>query len=425
MNDTSGRVAIVGAGHAGGSAAALLRQYGWQGSVMLIGAEPVPPYQRPPLSKAWLKGEGEFADLLLRPAAFYSSSRIDLRRSCDVTAIDRSARTVSLKSGEHVAYDHLILATGSHARSLRVPGHDLAGIFELRTLADADRLRPILRPGACIAIVGAGYIGLEVAASARALGADVVVIEQAARVLARVASSPLSDFFQRRHAASGVRIMLNAMVEAFDGANGQVAAVRLSDGGAIPCHAVLVGIGAAPNDALARTAGLACADGIVVDLAARTLDPAIYAIGDCTQRPLPLYHRSGRLESVPNALEQAKQAAADLCGRAAPAPEVPWFWSDQYEVRLQIAGLPFDVAETVVRGDPQTGSFGIFHLAEDGTVQAIEAVNAPAEFMAGRMMIAGRKRAPAARLRDTSYSLRELAGQPARGRNSPKVSCAE
>ena len=185
--------------------------------------------------------------------------------------------------------------------------------------------------------------------------------------------------------------------------------MRLSDGRTIPCDAVLVGIGAAPNDALARAAGLACTNGIVVDPAARTADAAIHAIGDCTQRPLPLYHRTARLESVPNALEQAKQAAADLCGRPAPAPEVPWFWSDQYEVRLQIAGLPFDVTEIVVRGDPWRGSFAIYHLTEDGTVQAVEAVNAPAEFMAGRMMIARRKRVAAAMLRDTSRSLRELA----------------
>ena len=319
MSDTSARVVIVGAGHAGGSVAALLRQYGWQGPITLIGAEPVPPYQRPPLSKAWLKGEGDLAGLLLRPAAFYQANRIDLRLACEVTAIDRAARAVTLGTGDRVPYDHLILATGCCARSLPVPGHDLAGIVALRTLADADRLRTLPRPGARIAIIGAGYIGLEVAASARILGAEVVVIEREPRVLARVASIPLSDFFQRRHAAEGVRIVLNAAVEAFEGAHGHVAAVRLSDGTAVPCDAVLIGVGAAPNDALARAAGLACDNGIVVDLAARTADPAIHAIGDCTRRPLPLYHRTGRLESVPNALEQAKQAAADLCGRPAPA----------------------------------------------------------------------------------------------------------
>jgi 3-phenylpropionate/trans-cinnamate dioxygenase ferredoxin reductase component len=409
MNDTSARVVIAGAGHAGGSAAALLRQYGWQGPIMLIGAEPVPPYQRPPLSKAWLKGEGEFADLLLRPATFYPTNRIDLRPACEVTAIDRSARTVNLATGERVDYDHLILAIGCHARPLPVAGHDLAGIVALRTLADADRLKPLLRPGARIAIIGAGYIGLEVAASARILGADVVVIEREARVLARVASTPLSDFFQRRHAAAGVRVILDAAVEAFEGTAGHVTAVHLADAGAVPCDAVLVGIGAAPNEALARAAGLACDNGIVVDLAARTSDAAIHAIGDCTQRPLPRYHRTGRLESVPNALEQAKQAAADLCGRPVPVPEVPWFWSDQYEVRLQIAGLPFAATETVVRGDPLSESFAIFHLTADGTVEAVEAVNAPAEFMAGRIMIAKCKQVVAARLRDMSCSMRELA----------------
>jgi 3-phenylpropionate/trans-cinnamate dioxygenase ferredoxin reductase component len=409
VSDKSARVVIAGAGHAGGSVAALLRQYGWQGPITLIGAESAPPYQRPPLSKAWLKGEVNLAGLLLRPATFYQASQIDLRLSDIVTEIDRAVRSVQLANSEPIAYDHLILATGSHARLLPVPGHDLAGIVALRTLADADHLRPRLRPGARIVIVGAGYIGLEVAASARLLGVDVVVVEREARVLARVASVPLSDYFQRRHTAAGVRIILNAPVEAFEGVNGQVAAVRLSDGSAVPCEMVLIAIGAAPTDALASAAGLPCNNGIVVDLAARTSDPAIRAIGDCAQRPLPPYHRSGRLESVPNALEQAKQAAADLCGRSPPPPEVPWFWSDQYDVRLQIAGLLFDVAETVVRGDPLTEAFAIFHLDQTATVQAVEAVNAPAEFMAGRMMIAKRKQTVAARLRDVSCSIRELA----------------
>jgi 3-phenylpropionate/trans-cinnamate dioxygenase ferredoxin reductase subunit len=290
-----------------------------------------------------------------------------------------------------------------------VPGHDLAGIVALRTLGDADRLRPLLRQGMRIAIIGAGYIGLEVAASARILGADVTVIERESRVLARVASIPLSDFFQRRHAAAGVHIIMDAAVEAFGGVGGQVTAVRLADGNRIPCDVALIGIGAAPNDALARRAGLACDNGIIVDLATRTSDPAIRAIGDCTHRPLPLYHRTGRLESVPNAIEQAKQVAADLCGRPPPAPEVPWFWSDQYEVRLQIAGLPFETTETAVRGDPSAESFAVFHLTGDGTIQAVEAINAPAEFMAGRMMIARRRQAVAARLRDVSCSIRELA----------------
>jgi 3-phenylpropionate/trans-cinnamate dioxygenase ferredoxin reductase subunit len=203
--------------------------------------------------------------------------------------------------------------------------------------------------------------------------------------------------------------MLNATVEAIEGSHGRVAAVRLSGGEAIACDAVVIGIGVEPDDTLARAAGVACSDGIIVDAETRTSDPAIHAIGDCTQRPLQLYGQTCRLESVPNALEQAKQAAAHLSGRQPPAHEVPWFWSDQYDVRLQIAGLPFDVAETVVRGDPHTGSFAIFHLRKDGVVQAVEAVNAPADFMGGRQMIARRKRPTAERLRDVSHSMHELA----------------
>jgi 3-phenylpropionate/trans-cinnamate dioxygenase ferredoxin reductase component len=408
MHEVSTRVAIIGAGHAGGSAAALLRQYGWKGPITLIGAETVPPYQRPPLSKAWLKGDSDLASLLLRPEAFYAANAIVLRLSSPATDIDRVRRTLTLGTGERVAYDHLILALGAQARVLPVPGRDLAGVFELRTVTDADRLKAALRPGLHLTVIGAGYIGLEAAASARALGADVTVIERETRVLERVASPALSDFIQRRHEADGVRIMLDAAVEAFEGNDGQVASVRLADGREIPCNAVLVGIGAAPNVALARAAGLDCADGVVVDAATCTSDAGIQAIGDCTRRPLPRYHRAARLESVPNALEQAKQAAASLCGRPPPAPEVPWFWSDQYEVRLQIAGLRFDVSESVVRGDPAAGAFAIFHLSADGTVQAVEAVNAPAEFMAGRAMIAKRRQAVAARLQDVSCSMREL-----------------
>ena len=400
---------IVGAGHAGGSAAAFLRQYGWKGPITLIGAEPVLPYQRPPLSKTWLIGAGDLASLLLRSADFYRTNSIEWRGDAEVVVIDRVARAVTLENGERVDYDQLILALGSVVRALPLPGHDLRNIVTLRTVADADRLKTLLSPGVRLAIVGAGYIGLEIAASARSLGADVIVLEREGRVLPRVASEPLSAFFQQRHTAAGVRIMLNASLEAFEG-DDAVAGIRLRDGTVITCNAALVGIGAAPHDALARSAGVTCLNGIVVDQAARTSDPLIHAVGDCTFRPLPLYQQSARLESVPNALEQAKQAAADLCGRPPPSPEVPWFWSDQYDVRLQIAGLPFDVAELVIRGDPSGNSFAIFHLSTDGAVQAVEAVNAPAEFMAGRIMIARRKRPLAAQLRDVSCSLKELTG---------------
>jgi 3-phenylpropionate/trans-cinnamate dioxygenase ferredoxin reductase subunit len=410
MTDTSTHVAIIGAGHAGGSVAALLRQYGWQGPITVIGTEPVPPYQRPPLSKAWLKREGDAASLALRPAAFYATNAITLRLAAHATAIDRENRSVTLASGEQLGYEHLVLATGARPRKLPIPGHDLVGVLALRSVADADLLQAALTPGSRLVVIGGGYIGLEVAASARALGVAVTVVEREERVLARVASLPLSEFFARAHAAKDVRILCGAGIAAIDGEAGRVSGVRLADGTSLPCDTVLVGVGAAPDEALARAAGLTCDNGVVVDLAARTSDPRIRAIGDCTQRPLPLYGRSFRLESVPNALEQAKQAAADLCGRPPPAPEIPWFWSDQYGIRLQIAGLPFDVDDIVLRGDPAGGKFAAFHLAADGAIQAVEAVNAPAEFVAGRAMIARRKRTTAALLRDMSRSMQEIAG---------------
>ena len=408
MDAEPARIVIVGAGHAGGAVAAALRQYGWRGPITLLGEEPLPPYQRPPLSKAWLKREADADSLLLRPASFYPGSAIDLRLNQRVAGIDRAVRAVTLASGDAVPYDRLILALGSLARPLDVPGASLPGVLVLRSAADADRLQAALRPGARLAVIGGGYIGLEVAASARALGAEAVVIERESRVLARIGSPTLSDFFQRQHARNGVVLELDAAVEALEGSE-TVTGVRLRDGRRIACDVALVGVGALPNDALARAAGLDCDNGIVVDAAARSSDPAIYAIGDCTRRPLPLYNCTVRLESVPNALEMAKQAAADLCGRKPPAPEVPWFWSDQYDLRLQIAGMPIGAVQTAVRGDADSGSFAVFHLAADDTVQAVEAVNAPAEFMAGKLMIARRRRISPAALRDPARALQQLA----------------
>ena len=408
MDELNGRVVIVGAGQAGAQAAALLRQYGWTGPVSLIGDEPIAPYQRPPLSKAWLKGEADADSLALKAADFYAEEGIDLRLNQHVTMIDRAARTVSLDDGETLGWDRLILATGARARRLDVPGAALDGVMALRSAADAEHLKLHLGPGRRLAVVGGGYIGLEAAASARALGSEVVVVEREARLLARVARPELSDFFQAYHAARGVEFVLAGDVVGFEGRNGGVTAVLLADGRALGCDAALVGVGAIPNDELARGAGLDCADGVVVDLAARTSDPAISAIGDVTRRPSPLYARMVRLESVPNALEQAKHVAADLCGRPPPAPEVPWFWSDQYDLKLQIAGLAFDVAEVLVRGDPAAARFAVFHLDAENRLQAVEAVNAPAEFMAGRMLIASRKPVAPAKLLDMSVSMKEV-----------------
>jgi 3-phenylpropionate/trans-cinnamate dioxygenase ferredoxin reductase subunit len=409
VDQDSRHIVIAGAGHAGGSVAAMLRQLGWQGAITLVGDEPLPPYQRPPLSKAWLKGEATAESLALRPAKFYPDATIDLRLQTRVTAIDPAAKTVSLSDGGMLSYDTLILALGARARRLHLAGADLEGVLELRSAADADRLKAALRPGAKLAVIGGGYIGLEAAASARALGAEVTIVERESRVLARVACPILSDFFQTFHRAQGVTIEVNAQVAALEGVDGHVTGVRLGDGRLIPCDAALVGVGAVANEELAAQAGLRCQNGIVVDLDARTSDPAIFAIGDCTSRPLPLYERSGRLESVPNALEQAKQAASAICGKPAPAPEVPWFWSDQYDLRLQIAGMPFDAVEIVIRGDVAAGKFALFHLTADGTVQAVEAVNASTEFMGGRRIIAKRKRLTRARIEDMAVSMQELA----------------
>lgn len=402
-------VVIVGGGHAAGAFAAALRQAGHTGSVTVVGAEPLAPYQRPPLSKAWLKGEATSDDLLLRPESFYADKAVALRLSTRVTAIDAAARTVTLDSGEALAYEQLVIATGSRLRQLDAPGVHTDGVLELRTAADAEAIKSRVGPGVRLAIVGGGYVGLEVAASARLLGAEVTVIEREARLLARVASEPLSAFFDRCHREHGVQLMLGATVAAFDAQDGRLAGVRLADGRTVPCEVAVVGIGALGEDALAKAAGLECRDGIVVDELCRTSDPHIHAIGDCTRRPVPRYGlQHMRLESVPNALEQARQAAADLCGKPPVKSEVPWFWSDQYDVRLQIVGLPVDVAQRVVRGDPAAGKFAVYHLDAQSRLQCVEAVNAPAEFVAARQWAGAALVLDAARIADTSMAVKDI-----------------
>ena len=408
MSETGAHVVIVGAGHAGGSAAAYLRQYGFTGPITLIGEEVIAPYQRPPLSKAWLKGEADADSLMLKPESFYPEHQIDLRLHQKALKIDRFAKTVRLNSGNVVSYDKLILATGARARPLPAPGADLYGVMSLRNAMDAEMLKSSLGKGKRLAVIGGGYIGLEAAASARYLGAEAVVIEVMPRVLARVACETLSTFFQDYHRAHGVTFELNVGVTAFEGENGRVTGVRLADGRVLPCDAALVGIGAIPNDELAQDAGLDCADGVVVDLSAQTSDPDIFAIGDVSRRPMPLYGRDIRLESVANALEQAKQAASVIAGRAVAPPEVTWNWSDQYDLKLQIAGLAVGADEILVRGDPASGKFAVFHLKGD-QVQAVEAVNAAPEFMAGRQLIASRRAIARDRLADITISMKEVA----------------
>ena len=398
------KVLIIGAGHAGGSVAAFLRQYGHDGPIVLAGEEDAPPYQRPPLSKAWLKGEADLDALLLRPESFYAEQGIDFRPATVAVSVDPEARRVAFHDGSSETYDVLVLATGSTARKLPVPGGDHPDLLELRTLKDAERLKAVLGPGRKLAVVGGGYVGLEAAASARALGAEAVVIERMPRVLARVASETLSAFFTAQHRARGVEILTDAEVTAIahDG-------VTLADGSTVRADAVLVGVGALASDGLARSAGLLCDDGVVVDGEARTSDPAIFAVGDMTRRPIPVHGGvSHRLESVPNALEQAKQAAAAIVGRPGPAPEVPWFWSDQYDFKLQIAGLPFEADRQVVRDDPSASGFAVFHLAGDRIV-CVEAVNAPPEFMAGKQLIGKATPVDVDKLSDPAVSMKAVA----------------
>lgn len=422
--DASAGIVIVGAGHAGGSAAVQLRQDGWQGAITLVGNEPLAPYQRPPLSKGWLAGTVAEADLLLRPPSFYAERGIDTRLSARATAIDPAARTVTLDDGSVLGCRALVLATGSRLRRLPVPGAGLAGVLELRTVADAGRVRDAIGPGRRIAVIGGGYVGLEVAASACQLGAEVTVIEREARLLARVASVELSAFFAGLHRARGVRIETGATVRALearngapgaadptgtiDGAAAAVGAVVLDDGRRFECDAAIVGIGALAEDALAVAAGVACEDGILVDDACRTSVEGIHAIGDCTRRPVARYGRRLRLESVQNALEQARQVSAHLCGKPPPKTEAPWFWSDQYDARLQIAGMAFDVERTVVRGDPAAGRFAVFHLGGGDVVQCVEAVNSPQEFVAGRMLVGAARAVDPMRLADISLTMKDL-----------------
>ncbi|MEO5607153.1 MAG: FAD-dependent oxidoreductase [Polaromonas sp.] len=387
MSSTPG-VVIAGAGHAGSSVAAHLRQYGWKGPICVVGEDAEFPYDRPPLSKAYLKGEVSRESLALRLESFYAAHDISIMRSTCITAIDSINRRVALSSGSTLPYQYLVIATGSKHRRLNIPGIDLPQVLELRTLADADKLKLRLKTGKRVGIIGGGYVGLEVAACVWAAGSRAIVVERENRVLARVASQELATFVHAYHCRQGTQVVLNAQATAIEAQHGAVSGIRLHDGTFLPCETVLVGIGAIANDELARSAGLACNDGVMVNDGARTSDPYIFAIGDCTRRPVPGYHGTVRLESIPSSQEQAKQAASSIMGRAATAPTVPWFWSNQFELRLQIAGLRQDIKRTFLRGDPASGSFAVFHLGANSQVQAVEAINSPAEFMVGKALIA-------------------------------------
>lgn len=377
---------IIGASHAAAQLAPSLRLEGWEGDIVVIGDEETVPYHRPPLSKTYLLAEKSVDDLLIRPADIYTKNAISFRLGQRVSSIDPAGQTITLDGGEILGYDKLAICTGARVRQVSLPGSGLAGVHYLRTLKEVDGIRERTGPGKHAVIVGGGYIGLETAAALRKIGMQVTVLEMAPRVLARVTAPQVSAFFQRIHAEEGVTIRTDTQVSGFEG-SGHVTAVLCSDGSRLPADLVIVGIGVIPNTELAATAGLSVDNGILVDELARTSDPHIVAAGDCTNHPSELYGRL-RLESVPNASEQAKTAAATICGKCKPYRALPWFWSDQYDLKLQIAGLNQGYDQVVIRGDlDHSRSFAAFYL-QAGKLIAADCVNRPQEFMLSKRLIA-------------------------------------
>ena len=401
------RIIIIGAGQAGGEAAQRLRQGGFKGEITLIGEEPAAPYQRPPLSKAYLKGELPMERLLLRPASVYADENIALLTKMKAVWIDRANKKVRVEGGRELAYDALILATGARPRRRPLGGADLEGVHLFRTAADVDAVRPHFVPGKRLVVIGAGYIGLEVAAVARQLGLDVTVVETAVRPLARVTSPEVAGFFLDEHTRQGVRFVLGGQPAFLKGTD-RVTGVCLTDGAEIPADIVVAGIGITPEVTLAEQTGLKIDNGIVTDRHCQSSDPAIFAIGDCASRPMAHYEgRMCRLESVHNAVEGAKIVAAVINGASGYAEETPWFWSDQYDLKLQIAGLFQGYDRIVFRGVMADRAFAAFYYKGEKLI-AVDAVNKPGEFLGAKMLIqTGRTIAPAL-LEDVSRPMKEL-----------------
>ena len=402
----SEQIVVAGAGHAAGQVVATLKQKKFGGKIIVIGDEPYLPYQRPPLSKKFLSGEMPAERLYFKPASFYDDPNIEFRLGTTVTEIDRNEQAVTTDGGDAVSYDKLILAVGSRVRTVPAPGSDLGNIHYLRSIGDVEKIRGHLASAHRAVIVGAGYIGLEVAAVLKQAGLDVTVIEMADRVMSRVVSPDVSAFYEREHIRQGVTLELSTALQGFQG-DGTVSGVDTVDGRTLPADFVVIGAGILPNTGLAESAGLAVDNGIVVDDHCRTSDPNIFAVGDCTSHPNAIYDRCVRLESVHNALEQAKTAAANACGEDVSYSQVPWFWSDQYDLKLQIAGLSEGYDDVVIRGNPDDRSFSCVYLRE-GCVIAIDAVNAPRDFMQAKPLIANAARPPRTELADASISLKDL-----------------
>jgi 3-phenylpropionate/trans-cinnamate dioxygenase ferredoxin reductase subunit len=379
-------VVIAGAGHAAGQVVATLKQKKFAGRIVLIGDEPYLPYQRPPLSKKYLAGELDAERLHFKPASFYDAANIEVHLNTRVDDIERSERTVHTNKGQSFGYDKLVLALGSTVRRIPLPGTDLPGVYYLRSIADVDNIRRNIAPGRKLVIVGAGYIGLEVAAVCRQLGLEVTVVEMADRVMSRVVSSEVSSFYQRQHEQHGVRLLLSTGLKTIHG-DTRVSAIETDKGAKLEADFVIIGAGVLPNCELAEQAGLVIDNGIVVNEQCQTSDTDIFAVGDCTLHPNSIYGRRVRLESVHNALEQAKTAASNICGDELHYSQVPWFWSDQYDLKLQIAGLSEGYDQTLVRGAPADKKFACLYL-KDRVLIAVDAINAPREFMQAKTLIA-------------------------------------
>ena len=377
-------VVIIGAGHAAGQAAASLRQAKYEGDITIIGDEAHIPYQRPPLSKAYLKGDHGADKVYLRAESFYTDRNIAIKLNTSASGIDTQSKTVALSTGETLDYDHLLISTGSRPRKLSIEGSDLPGIHYLRTMDDVDGLRDGMQPDANLVIVGGGYIGLEVAAVGRELGLNVRVLEMEERILQRVTTPEMSAYYRQLHEGRGVKIHTSTGVTGFAG-DGKVEEVICGDQ-RFPADIVIVGIGIIPNTELAEAAGIHCDNGIVVDDHCRTSDPHVYAAGDCTNHPNPLLDRRLRLESVPNAMDQARVSTANMLGDDKTYAAIPWFWSDQYELKLQMVGFSADGDTQVLRGDMASNAFAVFYL-KDGKVVAADAVNSPKEFMLCKQLV--------------------------------------
>jgi len=381
----SEHLVIVGAGQAATQLVTSARQLGFEGRITMLADEPHPPYQRPPLSKKYLTGDFDRSRLFLKPDSFYAERGVELVLGRSATELDVEARTVRLDDDSGLSFDALALATGASPRRLLLPGDSLAGIHYVRTLNDIDAIRADIAGRQRVVVVGGGYIGLEVAASCTSLGHQVTVLESAPRILGRVVCDTTAQFFADLHEAQGVAIHCNASLSGFSG-DTRVTGVEMSDGTVYACDCVIIGIGVEPNIQLAERAGLDCDNGISVDPETRTRAPQVVALGDCTSHPHPLVGTRVRLESVQNAIEQGKSAAAALFSEPRAFTDVPWFWSDQYDIKLQIAGLARDYDTTVVRGDPTSRSFAVYYLARRRLV-AVDAIGAPRDFILAKKLL--------------------------------------